>query len=51
MRIPKRLKRQAGRHALVDGIQFALPVNSEDSPALMAIFPVDARRAADLIPG
>ena len=51
MRIPKRLKRQAGRYALVDGIRFALPVNSTDSPALLAIFPIDARRAADLIPG
>lgn len=51
MRIPKRLKRQEGRHALVDGIRFALPVNSEDTPSLMAIFPIDARRAAELIPG
>ena len=51
MRIPKRVKRQAGRHALVDGIPFALPVNSNDSPALMAIFAIDARRAADLLPG
>ena len=51
MRIPKRLERQEGRHALVDGIRFALPVNSEDTPSLMAIFPIDARRAAELIPG
>lgn len=51
MRIPKRLRRQEGRHALVDGIRFALPVNSEDTPSLMAIFPIDARRAAELIPG
>ncbi len=51
MRIPKRLERQAGRHALVDGIRFELPVNSEDTPSLMAIFPIDARRAAELIPG
>jgi hypothetical protein len=51
VRIPKRLERQAGRHALVDGIRFALPVNSEQTPSLMAIFPMDARRAAELIPG
>ena len=51
MRIPKRLQRQAGRHALVDGIRFSLPVNSEDSPSLMAIFPIDAGRAAELLPG
>lgn len=51
MRIPRRLKRQEGRHALVDGIHFALPVNSEDTPSLMAIFPIDAGSAAELIPG
>jgi hypothetical protein len=51
VKTPKRLERQAGRHALVDGIPFALPVNSEHSPALMAIFPIDAGRAARLLPG
>lgn len=51
MRIPKRLQRQAGRYALVDGIRFALPVDSQDSPSLMAVFPIDARRAAELMPG
>jgi hypothetical protein len=51
MRVPKRLERQEGRHALVDGIRFALPVNSSETPSLMAIFPLDARRAADLLPG
>jgi Acetoacetate decarboxylase (ADC) len=51
MRIPRRLERQRGRHALVDGIPFALPVNSERTPALMAVFPADARRVAELLPG
>jgi hypothetical protein len=51
VKIPKRLERQAGRYALVDGIRFALPVDSEDTPSLMAVFPIDARRAAELIPG
>lgn len=51
MRIPRRLKRQEGRHALVDGIRFALPVDSEDTPSLMAIFPIDAGKAAALLPG
>jgi hypothetical protein len=51
VRIPARIQRQAGRFALVDGISFALPVNSERTPALMAVFPVDARRAASLLPG
>jgi hypothetical protein len=51
MAVPRRIKRQAGRHALVDGIPFQLPVASERSPALMAVFPVDAERAQRLIPG
>lgn len=49
--IPDRLQRQDGRHARVDGIPFQLPVNSENSPALMAAFPIDATRAAELLPG
>jgi len=49
--IPKRLLRQAGRHALVDGIPFLLPVHSEQSPALMAGFTIDYDRAAALMPG
>jgi Acetoacetate decarboxylase (ADC) len=51
VKIPKRLERQEGRYALVDGIPFDLPVNSEDSPALMAIFPIDFDRAAETIAG
>jgi len=51
MGIPKRLLRQTGRHALVDGIPFDLPVNSDESPALMAAFPIDADKAAALMPG
>lgn len=51
MGIPKRLLRQAGRHALVDGIPFLLPVNSEQSPALMAGFTIDYDSAAALMPG
>lgn len=48
------LRRQAalaGQIALVDGICFDMPVNSVDSPALMAGFTVDADRAAELLPG
>lgn len=51
MRVPRRLRRQAGRHALVDGIPFALPVDSRDSPALLAVFPVDPEPASRLLPG
>jgi hypothetical protein len=51
MRIPKRLERQRGRYALVDGIPFSLPVDSSDTPALMAAFPIDAAKARLLLPG
>jgi hypothetical protein len=51
MSIPIRSRRLDGRHALVDGIPFQLPVNSVDSPALMAGFTVDADRAQALLPG
>jgi hypothetical protein len=46
-----RLRRESGRHALVDGIPFTLPVASHESPALMAAFSIDARAAAELLPG
>jgi len=49
--IPARVKHSEGRHALVDGIPFALPVNSSDTPAMIAAFPIDADRAAELLPG
>ena len=51
MRARQRIERLRGRHALVDGIPFALPVDSRDTPALMAAFPISAARAAELIPG
>ncbi len=49
--VPRRQRRLAGRHALVDGIPFVLPVNSEQTPALMAAFPADGDAVADLLPG
>lgn len=51
MSIPKRLKRQAGRYALVDGIPFRLPVNSENTPALTVAFSINAKKAEKLMPG
>jgi hypothetical protein len=51
MRARQRIERLRGRHALVDGIPFTLPVDSRDTPALMAAFPITASRAAELIPG
>jgi hypothetical protein len=51
MRAPARLRRQAGRHALVDTIPFTLPVASHESPALIAAFSIDSCAAAALLPG
>ncbi len=51
MAIPKRLQQQFGRYSLVDGIPFELPVRSAHSPALMAIFTINAERAKALLPG
>jgi hypothetical protein len=47
----RRLKAQAGRFSLVDGIPFKLPVYCANSPVFMAVFPINAERAAALIPG
>jgi len=49
--VPRRQRRLTGRRATVDGIRFSLPVNSEDTPALMAAFPIDGDAAAGLLPG
>jgi hypothetical protein len=51
MGIPRRLERQSGRYARVDGIPFTLPVDSRETPALMAAFPIDAQKARLLMPG
>ncbi len=51
MRYPRRQRALADSHALVDGIPFHLPVNSHDSPALMAVFTVDHAGAQELLPG
>lgn len=48
--IPKRIKQYAGRFSLVDGIPFKLPVNTSNSPALMAIFPINAEKAKQFLP-
>jgi len=51
MGAPSRITRETGRHSLVDGIPFTLPVASQQTPALMAGFKIDAARAAALLPG
>lgn len=51
MTLPSRQRALTGTYALVDGIPFSMPVNSLDSPALMAGFTVDYDQASALIPG
>lgn len=51
MGIPKRVKEQTGRFALVDGVPFQLPVGSHKTPALMAAFSINADKAKALLPG
>jgi hypothetical protein len=51
VRLPARLRNEAGRHALVDGIPFELPIDSERARALIAAFTIDAERAAEALPG
>lgn len=51
MGIPGRLQEQSGRHSLVDGIPFHLPVACVNSPVLMAVFSIDAQKAQALLPG
>lgn len=48
---PKRIKRYEGKYALVDGIPYQMPINAKKSPALMAGFSCDWKKANDLIPG
>ncbi len=49
--LPRRIDTLTGRFSRVDGIPYELPINSKDSPALMAAFPIDAEKAARLLPG
>lgn len=51
MAIPKRIKRYEGRYALVDDIPYKMPVSARNSPALMAGFACDWKKANALLPG
>ena len=46
---PRRIKRETGRYALVDGIPFTMPVGATAAAALVAAFPIDADKAGALI--
>ena len=50
MGIPKRIKAISGRHSLVDGIRFQIPVRCIPSPVLMAVFPIHPGKAKALLP-
>jgi len=51
MILPARIQDQKGRYALVDNIPFEMPILCSKSPVMMAIFPIDADKAAELLPG
>jgi Acetoacetate decarboxylase (ADC) len=50
MGIPRRIQAMTGRHSLVDGIPFQLPVTCIPSPVLMAVYPINPDRAKALMP-
>lgn len=49
--LPRRQEWLRGQHAVVDGIPYTMPVNSDRSPVVMAAFPMDYADAASLLPG
>lgn len=51
MGLPKRLTSQKGFYSLVDHIPYKMPIACNDTPALMAVFGINAEKAKRLIPG
>lgn len=51
MGIPSRLTNQKGFYSLVDHIPYKMPIACNDTPALMAVFSINAEKAKRLIPG
>ena len=49
MAIPRRQKEITGRHSLVDGIRYVMPIDSWDASAIVAVFPCDFQQARKLI--
>jgi acetoacetate decarboxylase len=47
---PRRIKDYTDKYALVDGIPFKLPVAAVNSPALMAVFPINIEKAKQFLP-
>lgn len=50
-RVNKRDRWLRGRRACVDDIDFVMPVENDPSPALTAVFTIDAAKAAAALPG
>ncbi len=51
MSIPKRIKRYTGRYTLVDGVPFQMPIEAIKTPAFMAGFFCDYKKAKAMLPG
>lgn len=51
MSLPKRLTSQKGFYSLVDHIPYKMPIGCANTPALMAVFGINAEKAKELIPG
>lgn len=51
MAVPERQRRLEGRHALVDGIPYDMPVHGEQSPVMLAAFTINGDKARRLMPG
>lgn len=49
--VPRRQGRLRGQRALVDGIGYDMPINSDDSQVILAGFSCDLAAAAALLPG
>lgn len=50
MGLPPRQKRIEGRHAIVDGIRYKMPIDSSEASAVIAAFPCDYQAARKLLP-
>jgi hypothetical protein len=50
MALPARQKRLDGRYALVDGINYKMPIDSWEASTILAIFPCDYEAARKLLP-
>lgn len=51
MGVPNRIKKYAGRFAMVDNIPYTMPIAARKSPALMAGFYCDYNKAKQVLPG